>query len=102
MGRYDGSRFLRNLQIVGFFDAGTAWYGASPYSDANPLNVEQVSAGDVIELEVRYFRDPLIMGFGGGLRVDLFGYFVRFDVARGVETRRVQDRKYYFSIGTDF
>jgi len=102
MGRYDGSRFLRNFQLVGFFDAGTAWYGSSPYSDENPLNIERVSAGDVIELEVRYFRDPLIMGYGGGVRVDLFGYFIRFDVARGIETRRVQDRKFHFSIGTDF
>lgn len=102
MGRFDGSRFLRNFQIVGFFDAGTAWYGSSPYSDENPLNVETVSAGDVIELEVRYFRDPLVMGFGGGIRLDLFGYFLRVDVAHGIETRKIQDRKLYFSIGTDF
>ncbi|MEZ4984273.1 MAG: BamA/TamA family outer membrane protein [Saprospiraceae bacterium] len=31
------SPFLRNFQVTGFFDAGTAWSGDSPYSDDNPL-----------------------------------------------------------------
>lgn len=102
MGKYDGSSFLRNFQLVGFFDAGTAWYGTSPYSEENPLNTVTVSSGDLVEINLRYFRDPIVMGFGGGARASLFGYFLRFDVAHGVETRRLQDLKFYFSIGTDF
>lgn len=102
MGRFDGSSFLRNFQLVGFFDAGAAWYGASPYSDANPLNTETVSAGDLVHVEIKYFRDPLVMGFGGGVRFKLFGYLLRFDLAKGVETRKVQDLKLHFSVGTDF
>ena len=102
MGKYNGSSFLRNFQIVGFADAGTAWYGSSPYSDENPLNVETVNAGDIITLQVKYFRDPLVMGYGGGIRLQLLSYTLRFDIAKGIETRRVQDAKYYFSIGTDF
>lgn len=102
MGKYDGSSFFRNFQIVGFFDAGTAWYGASPYSDENTLNLETINAGDVIELQIKYTRDPIVMGFGGGVRMKVLGYLLRFDMARGVETRRVQDLKFHFSIGTDF
>ncbi len=102
MGRYDGSSFWRNFQIVGFFDAGTAWYGTSPYSEDNPLNTETITAGDVIEVQVKYFRDPIVMGFGGGVRVKLLGYLLRLDLARGIETRKIQDMKIHFSIGTDF
>jgi len=102
MSKYGGSSFLRNFQLVGFFDAGTAWYGTSPYSDDNPLNVVNVNSGDIVQLKVKYFRDPIVMGFGGGARIKLFGYYLRFDVANGIETRRVQPLKFYFSMGTDF
>jgi len=102
MGNYGGSTFLRNLQLVGFFDVGTAWHGASPYSDANPLNTVTVSSPPVLDLTVRYFRDPLVMGYGAGVRMRLLGYFVRLDYARGVETRRVQKPRLHLSVGMDF
>jgi hypothetical protein len=51
---------------------------------------------------VNYFRDPIVYGYGGGIRTLLFGYFVRLDYAWGVETRVVQDPRLYFSIGMDF
>ncbi len=102
MGNYGGSNFLRNLQFVFFYDIGTAWHGSSPYSDANPLNTVTVSSPPVLDLTVRYFRDPLVMGYGAGLRMTLFGYFLRFDYATGVETRRTQTPKLHFSIGMDF
>jgi outer membrane translocation and assembly module TamA len=61
-----------------------------------------VSSPPVLDLTVRYFRDPLVMGYGAGLRMRLFGYFLRFDYATGVETRRTQTPKLHFSIGMDF
>lgn len=96
------SRFWKNLQFVGFFDAGAAWYGASPYSDKNPLNIVNVNAGDIVELEVQYYRDPLVMGYGGGIRFSLLSYMIRLDYARGIETRVVQSPKFHLSIGADF
>ena len=102
MNKYGGSNFLRNFQLVAFYDIGTAWHGASPYSDENPLNTVTVSSPPVIDLTIKYYRDPLVMGYGLGARMKLFGYYFRFDYARGVETRIVQDGRWHFSIGYDF
>jgi len=102
MGNYGGSNFLRNLQVVMFYDVGTAWHGSSPYSAENPLNTVNVSSPPVLDVTIRYFRDPLVMGYGAGLRMKLFGYFLRFDYAKGVETRIAQNPKLHFSVGMDF
>ncbi|MEO1259873.1 MAG: hypothetical protein AAFZ15_13860 [Bacteroidota bacterium] len=93
--------FVRNFQLVGFFDAGTAWQGVNPFNETSPLNTWQDENGSV-SIEVNYFRDPIVYGYGGGIRTLLFGYFVRLDYAWGVETREVQDPRLYFSIGMDF
>ncbi len=97
--------FLRNFQVTTFFDAGLAWYGLGPDSEDNPLNtiiVESPPDNPVISLEARYFRDPLVLGYGFGFRSTILGYFLKFDYAWGVETGIVQDPKIYFSIGMDF
>jgi hypothetical protein len=96
------SSFFRNFQVVGFFDVGSAWTGPSPYSDDNPLNTTVFAGGDNIQVKVTYFRDPIVAGYGAGIRSMLFGYFIRLDYAWGIETRQVQDPKLYISLGTDF
>jgi len=100
-----GSAFLRNFQVTGFFDAGLAWYGAGPDASDNPLNtinVDSPTTNPVISIDARYFRDPLVMGYGFGFRSTLLSYFLKFDYAWGIETRQVQPARYYFSMGTDF
>ncbi len=95
------SSFLRNFQVVGFFDAGTAWEGSSPFSEDNPLNINE-EGENLINIRVKFFRDPLVAGYGVGARTKVFGYFLRFDYAWGIETRQIQDPRFYFSLGTDF
>ncbi len=95
------SSFFRNFQVVGFFDFGTAWQGISPYSKDNPLNVTTIS-NNVINVDVTYFRDPIVAGYGFGIRSVLFGYFLKLDYAWGIETKVVQDPILYFSMGMDF
>jgi hypothetical protein len=102
LGKNRGSSFFRNMQITGFFDAGLAWHGSGPFSSENPLNKTTITSPPLIELEIEYFRDPLVMGFGTGLRTQLLGYFVKLDYAWGIETRRVLDPKLYLSFGMDF
>jgi hypothetical protein len=51
---------------------------------------------------VNYFRDPVIFGYGTGIRTLLFGYFIRLDYAWGIETRTIQDPRLFFSMGMDF
>ena len=101
LGKDKGASMLRNFQLVAFFDAGLAWYGAGPYSSANPLNSVQVK--DVlVELDIQYFRDPLVMGYGWGARTQLLGYFIRLDVAKGIETKKSLPTMYHIGIGLDF
>lgn len=97
------SPFFRNFQLIGFFDIGTAWEGTTPFSDESPINTVTIdSPFTPISIKVNYFRDPLVAGYGGGIRTVLFGYFLRLDVAWGIETRVVQDPILYFSMGMDF
>lgn len=94
--------FLRHLQLVGFADIGAAWEGISPFDEENPINILNLSNPPTVFLQVNYFRDPLVAGYGVGIRTQLFGYFLRFDYAWGVETRIIQDPKIHFSLGLDF
>ncbi len=102
MRKTNRSTFLRNFQIVGFADIGTAWHGLTPNSADNPINSVTIVQPPVIRVDVKYFRDPLVMGYGGGLRASLLGYFLRIDYAYGVESRTIQKPKLYLSVGTDF
>ncbi|MBK9016324.1 MAG: hypothetical protein IPM82_20895 [Saprospiraceae bacterium] len=95
------SNFVRNFQVVGFFDVGTAWQGLNPFNEQSPLNTWE-GKGNNVSIKVNYFRDPIIFGYGAGIRTLLFGYMIRLDYAWGVETRVVQDPRLYFSIGMDF
>ena len=96
------SSFFRNFQVVGFFDIGTAWTGRDPYGPDNPINTTEIQNSDLVQVDVNFFRDPIVAGYGAGIRSMLFGYFVRLDYAWGVETRNVLDPKLYLSIGMDF
>jgi len=77
------SSFLKNFQIVGFFDVGTAWQGLSPFQKDNPLNTVLIEGSDnpsdfnPVSVEVNFFRDPVVAGYGAGIRTMLFGYFVK-------------------------
>lgn len=102
LGKNRGNAFFRNLQLTGFFDAGLAFHGNSPFSDKNPLNKLQLSSPPLLELEIEYFRDPLVMGFGTGIRTQLLGYFVKADYGWGIETRQIQKPRIYLSLGMDF
>lgn len=102
LGKNKGSTFFRNLQLTGFVDAGLAWYGTSPYSKKNVLNIVNLSSPPLIEMEIEYSRDPLVLGFGTGLRTQILGYFVKADYGWGVESRVIQKPRFYLSFGMDF
>lgn len=100
------SEFIRNFQILAFFDAGTAWEGATPWSNGNPL-FSQVYANPEnnpsVIVKVQRYKNPFILGFGPGLRTSILGYFIRFDTAWGYDSGEVSKKPaYYFSFGLDF
>ena len=95
------AEFLRNLQLVGFFDAGSAWEGFSPFEQDNPYNT--VTFGQApLSVDVNFFRDPIVAGTGIGLRTTLFGYFIRIDRAVGIELNGFTDPRWYASLSLDF
>ena len=98
------ANWLKNLQTVAFFDAGTAWHGKNLFSNENPLNTVYIpdKIDTPIRLKVNYFKDPIVAGYGVGVRTTFLGYYLKFDYAYGIETRVVQKPIKYISLGTDF
>lgn len=95
------SDFIKNFQIIGFADVGTAWNGLSPYAQENAINTRTVDFGN-LKIVLDSQKEPVIAGVGTGIRSRLFGYFVRLDYAWGIEDGQVLDPLFYFSISTDF
>lgn len=102
-GRHVPFEVLNSLQLNLFGDVGTAWTGLSPYSEDNCLYTRYITSGPVTAM-VRRQVEPIVGGFGIGLRCSLLTYFLRFDYAWGVEDFKVANPKgmFLFSIGTDF
>ena len=96
------SSFIRNLQAVAFFDAGTAWHGDDPFGSGNPLNTVVLTNPPTVEVTVNYYRNPLIVGYGLGARTLVFGYFLKLDYGWSWETETHRKPILHFSMGTDF
>jgi hypothetical protein len=95
------SDFIANFQLVPFADIGTAWNGTTPFSEDNEFNTITVVDGPVT-VRRRNLRNPIIGAFGAGLRTKLMGYFLKFDLAYGVEDGLVQKPITHISFGFDF
>ena len=95
------SDFVQNFQIIGFGDLGMAWYDLNPYSDENVLN-KNVYVGNPVTLTIFNQKEPIVGGYGFGLRSRLLGYFIRVDFAWGVDDKKVQKGMTYLSLTTDF
>ncbi len=95
------SDFLENFQIIGFGDVGSAWTGPSPYSVENAFNSQVIESGN-LTIEVKNNRNPVVYGYGFGLRSRILGYFVRADWAWGVDDGIVLDSVFYLSLALDF
>ena len=96
------SSFIRNIQLVPFIDAGTAWHGPSPFGSGNPLNTVVLTNPPTVEVIVNYYRNPLIIGYGIGARTMVFGYYLKLDYGWAWETKTSRDPLLQFSMGADF
>ncbi|QHT68012.1 hypothetical protein GXP67_15865 [Rhodocytophaga rosea] len=97
------SNFFKNLQLVAFTDIGAAWTGKGPFSRQNSLNtIVRGGNGNAFEASVTNFKNPFLSGHGAGIRTLLLGYYVKFDVAWGVEDFVPSGPKYYLTFGYDF
>ncbi len=97
------SSFLRNFQVVGFGDIGTAWTGKGPFSENSSLNTTIVGAdGDPFRATVTTYKNPYLMGYGVGARTTVFGFYVKFDYAWGVDNGYTNKAIPYLTLGYDF
>jgi hypothetical protein len=95
------SGFFKNLQLVAFTDIGTAWTGISPFDRRNSFNSRIVQQG-AFTADVLNYRNPFLQGQGFGVRTLVFGYYLKFDLAWGVEDFQVNRPAGYLSLGYDF
>lgn len=103
------SNFLRNFQVIGFYDMGSAWTGRSPFfnDDAaitktyNPNQLEGVS-GLPFSAEIASFQNPWLAGYGWGLRTVFLGYYLKLDFARPIQDYQIGSTRVYATIGLDF
>jgi hypothetical protein len=95
------SDFLANFQIVGFFDVGTAWSGPNPFSDENSLFRQEFYQKPITVVIINQ-NDPIVAGYGFGLRSRIFGYFIRADWAWGIQNGYREDSIFYLSLSLDF
>jgi hypothetical protein len=102
LNRPINNAFLRNFQLVQFFDLGSAWNGkynkierpSVNYSDPNNPNVTvKIKSGGI---------GPFAGGYGFGARSTLLGYFVRFDAAWQMNGFFKGKPQTYMALGLDF
>lgn len=94
------SDLFNHLQIAAFGDLGAAWTGSSPYAEDNTFN-QVVIQRNPLTITLNSQREPIVAGYGFGLRTRLLGYFVRADWAWGVDDGVVLPRVFYFSLSLD-
>ncbi len=95
------SNFLRNFQFIYFYDIGTAWSGAPPFTRKNSFKEERID-GSPFSANLKDFRNPWLAGYGAGVRMSFLGYFLKLDRALPVRDFNVTAPKWYISIGVDF
>lgn len=104
------SAFWSSLQVVGFFDAGSAWTGWTPYKGGNAYDKNTIpgnydprnNSGTPVVVVLDSNRSPFVFGYGFGARAQILGYFVRFDYAWGVERHTILPPVFYLSLSQDF
>ena len=95
------SDFLENFMVIGFNDIGTAWTGINPYSTQNSFNTSIID-GHNYTITLQNQKEPIIYGYGFGLRTRILGYYVRFDWAWGVNDGVIMPSVKHLSLSLDF
>ncbi len=101
MNRPIKSDFVENFQLNFFGDVGAAWTGKDPYSEDNTFNIQTIQQTP-LTISIKNQREPIIGGYGFGLRSRMWGYFVRADWAWGVDDGVVLPGVFYLSLSLDF
>lgn len=97
------SNFVKNFQLVAFYDVGSAWNNAAPWERINDQNTEIISTpGSPFVITINNFNNPWLQSVGGGLRTVLLNYYFKFDVAKPIRNYQGDDLKFYVTLGYNF
>ncbi|MDA0315482.1 MAG: biopolymer transporter Tol [Bacteroidetes bacterium] len=97
------SNFVKNFQLVGFYDVGSAWNDAAPWEKVNDQNTQVINtSGSPFVIVLNNFNNPWLQSYGAGLRTVLMNYYIKLDVARPVRNYTTEDLKFYFTLGYNF
>lgn len=96
------SDFLANLQIVPFYDGGSAWFGINPFKAKPQTSVTTIQSGDNVILELSKTKNRWQSGLGIGIRSMLFGYFMKLDYAIPINGTEILKPRFCFSLSYDF
>ena len=79
-----------------------AWTGWNPYDPNNSLYTSHYHDGN-LDISVTEMKEPIVGGVGLGLRTSVLGYFVRGDMAWGIEDGHFNRKpRFYLSFNLDF
>ncbi len=97
------SNFFKNLQLIAFYDIGSAWTGSSPFATENSVNTQVIKfENSPFQARIKNFKNPWLSSYGAGLRTVLLGYYMKFDMAYPIIDYVVQPPAFYFTLGYDF
>src|SRR5690554_82833 len=97
------SNFIKNFQLVAFYDAGSSWTNAAPWERVNDQNTEVIDTeGSPFEITLNNFNNPWLQSYGAGLRTVLLNYYVKFDAARPIRDYTVEKPRFYVTLGYNF
>ena len=104
MNKPINNAFIRNFQLIQFFDFGTAWAG-SLSNIQRPQSHYFNDPGDPVPVEVTIKTGglgPFAGGYGFGARSTLLGYFLRLDVGWQMNAFFGPQPTWQFAMGVDF
>jgi hypothetical protein len=97
------SNFIRNFQLVGFYDAGSSWSNAAPWERVNDQNTEVINTeGSPFVITLNNFNNPWLQSYGAGIRTVLLNYYVKFDAARPIRNYTTEKTRFYVTLGYNF
>lgn len=95
--------FLRNFQLVQFFDLGTAWNGAYDKIERPSVRYTLNQSGNTVTVKLKAGGiGPFAGGYGFGVRSTVLGYFLRVDAAWEMNNFFKTRPMWYFAMGLDF